>query len=196
MAGSDRRQFLLLALGVAVGGGAGVLARRAGIETSAPGRPRPPGAGAQGDFLAACIRCGQCVEACPWSTLHLTGLGDGVGAGTPTFDARRVPCWLCEGYDAPLCIEACPTHALKPLADLRQARMGTAVLDEATCLAFLGTVCRACWHACPYPNEAIVFDEMLRPVVVPEVCIGCGLCEHACPTEGASAIVIRPHEAS
>ena len=42
-----------------------------------------------------------------------------------------------------------------------------------------------------FANEAIVFDESLRPVVVEDVCIGCGLCDFACPTE-PSAIPIVP----
>ena len=187
-----RRHLLLTGLGVAAGSiGAGVW-RMLGAPTPAPARVRPPGAGSEARFLAACIRCGLCVDACPWDTLHLTDLADGLGAGTPTFDARRIPCWLCQGYDDTLCVVACPTEALRPLSDLREARMGLAVLDQETCWAFNGTICRSCWHACPYPNEAIRFDQRLRPVVVADACVGCGLCEHACPIEGEAAIVIRP----
>ena len=35
---------------------------------------RPPGALPDGRFEAACIRCGQCVQACPYDTLQLATL--------------------------------------------------------------------------------------------------------------------------
>lgn len=34
-------------------------------------------------FNAACIRCGQCVQACPYDILHLAGLLSPLPAGTP-----------------------------------------------------------------------------------------------------------------
>jgi Pyruvate/2-oxoacid:ferredoxin oxidoreductase delta subunit len=71
--------------------------------------------------------------------------------------------------------------------------MGTAIINRDVCLAWQGTVCRACWHACPFPNEAIVFDERGRALVVAEQCIGCGICDHACITE-PSSITIQPRE--
>ena len=85
------------------------------------------------------------------------------------------------------------TGALTPVDELRSIRMGTAVIDRESCLAYNAVICRACWHACPFPDEAIRFDERLRPVVVDESCIGCGLCDHACPTE-ISSIPIRPRK--
>ncbi len=33
---------------------------------------------------------------------------------------------------------------------------------------------------------------MQRPTVLPERCIGCGICEYKCPLEGAAAIVVVP----
>jgi ferredoxin-type protein NapG len=151
---------------------------------------RPPGALVEREFLAACIRCGQCVEACPFDTLRLMDLNAGLKAGSPTFDAATNPCWLCQGYDSLKCIDACPTNALERIDDPREVRIGLAVINEDTCLAYNGAMCRACWHACPYPNEAIVYDSMLRPTVDAAVCTGCGLCVHGCPVE-PKAIVIE-----
>ena len=68
---------------------------------------------------------------------------------------------------------------------------GLAVIDHESCLAWEGLVCKGCWHACPFPDEAIVFDVYYRPIVVEEACIGCGLCDQACAVE-PSAISIRP----
>ena len=157
----------------------------------APVLLRPPGALPEVDFLAACIRCGQCVQACPYSTLRLAQATEGVSIGTPYLIARQVPCYLCQGYAELRCIAACPTAALHPVAAWADIRMGTAVINRDLCLAWQGTPCRACWHACPFPNEAIVLDERGRAVVVEERCIGCGLCDHACLTE-PSSIPITP----
>jgi len=92
------------------------------------------------------------------------------------------------------CIDSCPTNALAPLAEWRDIRMGVAVLDRDRCFAFNGTTCRACWHACPFPNEAIELDWKMRPDVVADACIGCGLCVRACLTE-ESSLFVQPSEA-
>ena len=65
---------------------------------------RPRGALPESDFLAACTRCGMCVEDCPYDILKLAQLGDGIPNGTPYFNARTGPCAMCE--DIP-CIKAC-----------------------------------------------------------------------------------------
>lgn len=186
-----RRQALAAGGGVALGAafGLGYRTRNMGKTIALP--LRPPGALVEADFLAACIRCGQCVEACPYDTLRLMDLGAGLKAGSPSFDAATNPCWLCQGYDSLKCIDACPTNALEAIDDPREVRIGLAVINEENCLAYNGAMCRVCWHACPYPNEAIVYDSMLRPTVDASVCTGCGLCEHGCPVE-PKAIVIEP----
>lgn len=189
--GASRRQILLAGLGAVAGVGFGV-AFRASVGGS-PAIPllRPPGAQPESDFLSSCVRCGQCVGACPTSVLRLAGASAGVGVGTPYLVPEEVPCNLCQGHDRPQCIEACPTNALQPVADLRDIRMGTAIIEADLCLAYHRVICRACWHACPFPNDAIEFDPMLRPVVNEAACVGCGLCTHACPTTPTS-IPIRP----
>jgi ferredoxin-type protein NapG len=73
-------------------------------------RLRPPGALDEKDFLASCIKCGQCVQVCPVQAIHLADLVDGFGVGTPYIDPRQQACdFSC---DAVQCILACPTGSL------------------------------------------------------------------------------------
>ena len=73
-------------------------------------RLRPPGALDESDFLASCIKCGQCVQVCPVSAIRLGDIADGFGLGVPYIDAREQACdFSC---DAVQCILACPTGAL------------------------------------------------------------------------------------
>lgn len=190
MAGSTRRDLLLLACGAALGAGAGHALRASGWKRRAGGHLRPPGALLEDEFLATCIRCGQCAQACPYGTLHLSDIDAGAAGGTPTFEPRRVPCRLCEDHGSARCIEACPTGALKPLADFREARMGTAEIDDRTCLPYRGEACRTCRDACPFPLHVFEFDTQGRPTVNEDCCIGCGLCEHACPVDRPAIVVV------
>ena len=98
---------------------------------------RPPGALPEPDFLAACVRCGLCVQDCPYGILKLAELGNDVSTGTPYFTARTGPCEMCE--DIP-CVPVCPTGALDPkMTDITKSRMGLAVVvDQESCIAFQG----------------------------------------------------------
>ncbi|MFO0598424.1 MAG: 4Fe-4S dicluster domain-containing protein [Myxococcaceae bacterium] len=73
-------------------------------------RLRPPGALDERDFLAACIKCGQCVQVCPVNALKPADLFDGFGVGVPYLEPRKQACdFSC---DVAQCILACPTGAL------------------------------------------------------------------------------------
>ncbi len=165
---------------------------------------RPPGALAEDKFLAACTRCGLCVRDCPppgspHPVLRLATLGEDVAVGTPYFTARTNPCIMCT--DIP-CVKACPTGALDPaLTDINNARMGVAVVvDEDQCIAFQGLRCEICWNVCPVRNKAIKIEPVpnkrtgkhavFGPVVYPDHCTGCGLCEKACIMEDAPIKVL------
>ena len=125
---------------------------------------RPPGARKGSDFPALCIKCGQCVEACPYGTLRLAKVGEVAALGSPYFEPRQVPCYMCP--DAP-CIAACPTGALVAGTPIEEARMGLAVIsDQENCLAFHGLRCEVCYRACPLMGEAITIE--FRPRSAPE----------------------------
>ncbi len=203
--GVSRRQFmgnlLRTACGVGLMGmGLGLYSKQA---SSLPAQAiRPPGALPEDEFLGACIRCGLCVRDCPYDILKLGQLGDEVVAGTPYFIARTGPCEMCE--DIP-CIPACPTNALDhSLTDINKARMGLAVvIDQETCIAFLGLRCEVCFNICPIRGKAITLDyehnkrsgkhARFLPVVHSDACTGCGLCEKACILEEAAIKVLPTH---
>jgi ferredoxin-type protein NapG len=197
-----RRRFLREMAGVA--GGACLLSLGTGLYSlQARALPatalRPPGALKEDDFLAACVRCGLCVRDCPYDTLKLSRVGDGVATGTPYFTAREIPCEMCE--DIP-CVAACPTGALdKGLTDIDDARMGLAVLvDQETCLNALGLRCDVCYRVCPVIDKAITLEQsanlrtgkhaLFMPTVHSEFCTGCGKCEKACVLEEAAIKVL------
>lgn len=203
-----RRRFLLLTLqsvGLSALGGL-VWSAYLNEAKASPLVLRPPGALKEAAFLQSCIKCGQCVIACPYDTLRLAEPGQNVAVGTPFFTPREIPCYMCT--DIP-CVPVCPTGALdeKSVSDekglqINQARMGLAVVDKESCVAYWGIQCDACYRACPLMGQAIVLAHarnertgkhaFLLPEVSSDHCTGCGLCERACITE-EPAIFVRPH---
>lgn len=211
---SERREFLLKgirSLGLTTAGG---LAWSGFIKEgkSAPLILRPPGAMPEKEFIASCIKCGMCVEACPYDALALAAPGDDKPIGTPYFTPRTNPCYMCREIP---CVPACPTGSLDKFRvsdkgengeftlNINLAEMGLAVLDRETCIAYSGIQCDACYRACPRIDKAITIEytriertgkhAMLAPVVHSSFCTGCGLCEKACVTQKAS-IFILPRE--
>jgi len=152
-------------------------------------RLRPPGAVSEDDFTGQCIRCGRCMEVCPYHCIKPLDIRDGLSAGTPVIDVRESPCFLCME-----CVVVCPTGALQPIA-LEETRMGLAVIDITTCAAHQPeTLCRTCYSVCPLRDHAIELIEMV-PVIVDDTCTGCGVCVQACPVElqgGGRAIAVEP----
>ncbi|WP_430010069.1 MauM/NapG family ferredoxin-type protein, partial [Methylophaga lonarensis] len=147
---------------------------------------RPPGALPEARFDATCVRCGLCVEDCPFDILQLASWADPAPTGTPFFVAREEPCRMC--VDIP-CARACPTGALSPLlTDIRKADMGVAVLvDHENCLNYKGMTCSICVRVCPIREEAITLKPIRSergllqiPTVMSDSCTGCGTCEKHC----------------
>lgn len=151
-------------------------------------------------FASACVRCGQCVQACPYDTLKLATLASGLSAGTPYFVARDIPCEMCE--DIP-CAKVCPSGALdREIESIDDARMGLAVLvDQENCLNFQGLRCDVCYRECPKIDEAITLElerntrtgkhARFLPTVHSDACTGCGKCEKVCVLE-QPAIKVLP----
>lgn len=101
-------------------------------------RLRPPGALLEKDFLASCIKCGQCVQVCPVEAIHLADIVEGAGVGTPFIEPRDQACdFSCDGLQ---CVLACPTGALTHHINYsHEAEMATAKLVRPDlCLAMQG----------------------------------------------------------
>ena len=198
----ERRDVLGL-LGLLVAGGSG-FCEFARAEDKI--RLRPPGALDEKEFMSKCIRCGLCVQACPFNTLKLAEFAhNGVPTGTPFFEPRVTPCYMCT--DIP-CTLACPTGALdkekvseNDKLKINKAQMGLAVVDQKNCVAYFGIQCDACYRACPVLDKALFIEykrnertdkhAFLLPVVDSDYCTGCGRCEKACITT-KPAITVLP----
>jgi ferredoxin len=146
---------------------------------------RPPGvAPKENEFLGQCIRCGQCVEACPGHALHPAWLGMSwesfwTPALVPTLGGCQDDCNRCG--------QVCPTGAIPNLAldEKRKQLIGIAVVDESVCIN-----CMVCEPVCP--PKAISRVEIRKdgnrkplPVVAADTCNGCGRCEFVCPAPPA-----------
>jgi ferredoxin len=158
-----------------------------------PALIRPPGAAGEDEFLAKCIRCGECMKVCPTNAIH-PAMSEGGMAGlwTPVLKMRIGYC----DYECTLCSQACPTHAIQKLTveEKQKLRIGTAFFDRDRCLPYASArSCIVCEEHCPTPKKAIWFQEVQvmtpggtsvtvkQPHLNPDLCIGCGICETKCP---------------
>jgi len=174
---------------------------------------RPPGALDEPDFLARCIRCGECMKVCPNNSIQPTLTEAGLeGLWTPMLVPRI-------GYCEPscvLCSEVCPTGAIWQITPREKGwvvgagapqsqpiRIGTAFYDRGRCLPWAeATECIVCEEWCPVSPKAIYLEEadvvdssgavkrLKQPRVDPSRCVGCGACEYACPLQEHPAVSI------
>jgi polyferredoxin/formate hydrogenlyase subunit 6/NADH:ubiquinone oxidoreductase subunit I len=194
----SRRQ----ALGALATGAAGVLLLGSDLHLRQENslRIRPPGVTDEAAFLSTCLRCSQCMKICPTTALQPAFDEAGLaGLWTPVVVPRVGYC----DYGCTACGQVCPSGAipLLSLEEKRQTVIGKASIDKNLCLPWASaTPCIVCEEMCPTPQKSIILEEahvldvngeyitVLRPSVVREVCIGCGICEHNCPLEGQAAI--------
>ncbi|MFB3852382.1 MAG: 4Fe-4S dicluster domain-containing protein [Vicinamibacterales bacterium] len=177
---------------------------------------RPPGSLAEDEFLARCIRCGECMKVCPNNALHPTLTEAGIeGLWSPVLVPRI-------GYCEPSCVlcgQVCPTGAIWELTQVEKVgrpaggpsgepaveanKIGTAFYDHGRCLPWsMATECIVCEEWCPTSPKAIylrpaeVVDAkgnakiVRQPHVNPENCTGCGACEYACPIHDRPAVYV------
>ena len=134
----DRRTVIqgLCIAGTAGAFGVGIsfLARKSESKTLL----RPPGALEESDFLASCIKCGQCIQVCPFSSISLLDLSGGINTATPYIDPVKRGCYLCDLFP---CILCCPSGALDDeVQKIDQVHMGVAYITEPkNCLNYKNT---------------------------------------------------------
>ncbi len=173
---------------------------------------RPPGSVAEPEFLERCIKCDQCINVCPTNVLQPSTLAEGglEGLWTPVMDFSVGFCQL----NCTLCSEVCPTGAIQKTSLEKKlgvakheeegpVRVGTAFFNRGRCLPWsMETPCVVCEEVCPVTPKAIgTYDEEItrwdgtkvtlnRPYMRPELCIGCGICEHECPVLDDAAVYV------
>ncbi|MFH2137554.1 MAG: 4Fe-4S binding protein [Candidatus Omnitrophota bacterium] len=149
---------------------------------------RPPAALKEEEFLARCIRCGNCMKVCPTNALQPVMIESGAMA---MWTPRLVPeIGYCE-YNCTLCQQVCPTGAISKisLAKKQKIKIGIAKINKKTCLPWgKNKECIVCEEHCPVPDKAIKIKEeiidgkvMLRPEIDEDLCIGCAICQTKCP---------------
>ena len=183
----SRRFFLF----VAAGAGIGFLTKRFAAARAEDKPLRPPGAVVEKSFAGLCLRCSNCVRACPTKIIHPdTGQAGVAGLLAPMIRYEKQYCL----EDCNACTQVCPSGALQAL-DLKQKRryvIGEALVDMSLCVLALGKMeCDACMRACAFDSVHIHWDEeqyIAYPVVDRGKCNGCGACEVACPAYDIKAI--------
>jgi len=165
---------------------------------------RPPGSCKETEFLARCVKCGQCMKICPNNAIHPALFQTGVeGIWSPVVIPRI-------GYCEPtcsLCSKVCPTGAIRifTTADKKanKVKIGTAFFNRGRCLPWaMNKECLICEEFCPTSPKAIWFEtrevttqdgttiEMKLPHVDPARCTGCGGCENVCVVADIPAVAV------
>ena len=173
---------------------------------------RPPGSVEESAFLERCIKCDECIRVCPTNVLQPATLAQAglEGLWTPVMNFAIGFCQL----NCTLCSEVCPTGAIQKTPLARKLgvgeyagkgpiSLGTAFFDRGRCLPWaMETPCVVCEEVCPVTPKAIgTYEEEItrwdgkkvllkRPYIRPELCIGCGICEHECPVIDSAAVYV------
>lgn len=166
---------------------------------------RPPGANiyelsgtrrrmTEEEFRAVCIRCGQCMRACPTGGLQ-------PAISQAEFDGLYTPVLIpqvgfCE-QNCNACGQVCPSGALQPftIEEKSDIWLGRAEINNDICLAWQRgddyRLCLICAEHCPYlAIDNPLYEGQRRPFMDPAKCVGCGECEHFCPTRPDRSIVV------
>ena len=152
----------------------------------------PPGSAGIDRFTSRCTACHLCVSQCPTQVLTPAFLEYGPGGlFQPRMDYSVSPCT----YECVLCGEVCPTGAILPLApDTKKlTQIGKAKFVKDDCIVITKkTECGACSEHCPTKAVHMVKTEgHFLPEVNEGLCIGCGSCEHPCPSTPNKAIYVE-----
>ena len=156
----------------------------------------PPGSGGIERFSSTCTACHLCVSQCPTQVLTPAFLEYGAGGiFQPRMDYSVNPCT----YECVVCGEVCPTGAIRSLVPeaKKLVQIGKAKFVKDDCIVITKkTECGACSEHCPTKAVHMVKSEgHFLPEVNEEFCIGCGSCEHPCPSTPDKAIYVEANPA-
>lgn len=173
---------------------------------------RPPGSVEEKEFLERCIKCDQCINVCPTNVLQPATFTEAgfEGLWTPVMNFNIGHCQL----KCTLCSVVCPTGAIRTIgveeklgkgafAEAGPVRLGTAFYDLGRCLPHAMEIpCVVCEEVCPVSPKAIqtkdveakdVYGNVVvlnKPFIVPDLCIGCGICQKECPVTDSRAVYV------
>lgn len=142
---------------------------------------RPPGAENERKFLNACIKCGQCVQVCPYHSVVLQDINRGIEVGSPAIIPEDRGCYLC---DLLPCVLSCPSGALDHnISDAKDVNMGKALVKSVSfCFGLTGeTVSDS--HIARVIAHGTDSEQERELAVKLEKCAGkpCELCRDFCP---------------
>jgi len=153
----------------------------------------PAGSGSFKNFHDRCLSCQLCASVCPNQVLS----NKAFGTTKPNMSYER-------GYCRPECVkcsEVCPTGAIKPItrAEKSSIQIGYAVWNKELCIVNKdNVVCDLCSRKCPNAAITMIPQSADAPATSPKIpmidtsrCIGCGACEHLCPSRPYSAIYVE-----
>jgi len=181
--GLGRRLFLA----ICAGGIAGFCARM----FSGKSYPiRPPGIVPEEKFTALCMRCGNCMRACP-KKIIFPDVGQSGVAGLLTPVLKINPDYCAEWCNE--CTKVCPTGAIKrhSLEEKNCIAIGVARIEKENCLSWSKSqMCMVCDEFCPFHAIKTIKGGLVPcPEVLPDICRGCGVCQVNCPAEKRAIIV-------
>ena len=167
------------------------------VKKKAPKREtplKPAGSVSLENFSARCTGCQLCVQTCPNDVLRASSKLDTFMQPEMSYE---------RGYCRPectACSEVCPAGAIQKITreEKTSIQIGHAVWVGQNCVALHdGVECGNCARHCPtgaitmMPYDPADDASPKIPIINEERCIGCGACEHVCPTRPFSAIFVE-----
>ncbi len=185
---SKNRRLILT--GLAAGGLTSFLPKIIKKKTKPP--ILPPGA--ISNFSDVCTRCYACVATCDLDVIKIKTDGNLNEWFMPELYFKYEG---CEEFCTD-CSQVCPTGAISLLSEKekRHRKIGEATINRKACLSWEDNKdCMVCHEFCPYSAIKIHTkkNQTACPIIIPDLCRGCGACECNCPAErNGKAIIISP----
>ena len=166
-----------------IGGGLGLAFLHYTRKLSAAPLFRPPGSLPEDQLKLVCIRCGNCIKACPTGIIKPSiNSRDLTGLMTPELDFSLSYCLP----ECTACGDVCPSGAITAFSekDKKQLFIGIVKIKLDQCLLTNNKECNQCKLACAYDAIEIKSSEndfTAVPEVNTSLCVGCAACKIVCP---------------